>query len=461
MKQKKWMQVLVIISILLCANLTVTSTSIFHGATDTEKKILDTDVNQNAFPSDAFDQKIMLLMKLAGFPSLSACIIQDDQVIWENGYGYYDLSTQKPATIDTIYILASITKTIVGTAIMQLYEQDCFALDDDVNRFLPFELRNPHFPNEPITFRMLLSHTSSLNTNTQNEYYWFNFSGDPPFDFFPEPYLKEFLLPNGRYYTSTVWSDTYHPGEQAMYANIGFDVLSYLVERISNESFLYYCEHHIFHPLEMNNTGFNLSRLPLDNVAIPYQRFIGRYYTIDTLDFLFNEKTPTDKYWRPRFYPAGGLYSTVSDLSHFLIAHMNDGMYHETQILKKETVELMHELQPDNESGYGLSWMHSSVGPNLIATGHGGDLHGVDTWMLYNQSTNTGVIYLANGNPAYSKLPFRGIVPFKLILHLLFTKEGIIADQKQVDLNSRNQPCFYPELHPLIFIQNDKVSSYK
>ena len=132
---------LVIISILLYANLTVTSTSIFHGETDTKKKILDTDVNQNAFRSDAFDQKIMLLMKLAGFPSLSACIIQDDEVIWANGYGYYDLSNQKLATIDTICLLASITKTIIGTAIMQLYEQNCFALDDDVNRFLPFELR--------------------------------------------------------------------------------------------------------------------------------------------------------------------------------------------------------------------------------------------------------------------------------------------------------------------------------
>ena len=442
MKQKNWMQVVVIISILLCANLTVTSTSIFHGATDTEKKILDKDVNQNAFPSDAFDQKIMLLMKLAGFPSLSACIIQDDQVIWANGYGYYDLSNQKPATIDTIYLLASITKTIVGTAIMQLYEQDYFALDDDVNRFLPFELRNPHFPNEPITFRMLLSHTSSLNTNTQNEYYWFNFSGDPPFDFFPDPYLKEFLLPDGAYYTSTVWSETYPPGEKAMYANIGFDLLSYLVEIISGEPFLEYCDQYIFDPLEMHNTSFNLSELPLDHVAIPYQRFLGNYYTINKLDFWFDGNNPPGLYWRPRFYPAGGLYSTVSDLSHFLIAHMNDGLYLDTLILKEETVQLMHELQPDNEIGYGLAWMHSYVGLNMVATGHGGDIHGVDTWMLYNQSMDTGVIYLANGNPAYSRLPLRGIIPFRLILYSLFTKEGVNhATEQSNDFDLR--PSFF------------------
>ena len=137
-----------------------------------------------------FDKKISLLMRLAGFCSLSTCIIKNDTIIWSKGYGLYDVPEQKQTTIDTIYVLASITKTIVGTALMQLYEQGLFDLDDDVNDHLPFELRNPNFPDDPITIRMLLSHTSSLNTNTQQQYYWFNFSGDPPFPFFPEPYLS-------------------------------------------------------------------------------------------------------------------------------------------------------------------------------------------------------------------------------------------------------------------------------
>ena len=116
---------------------------------------------------------------------------------------------------------------------------------------------------------MLLSHTSSLNTNNQLQYYWMNFSGDPPFGFFPEPYLQEFLLPGGAYYDLSVWNDTYRPGEHAMYANIGFDLISYLIELLSGESFLDYCDTHIFIPLEMNTTSFNLSRLDIDQVAIP------------------------------------------------------------------------------------------------------------------------------------------------------------------------------------------------
>jgi CubicO group peptidase (beta-lactamase class C family) len=386
----------------------------------------------------AFDRKISFLMKIAGFPSLSACIIKDDQIIWSKGYGYYDRSERKPATTDTVYVLASITKTIVGTALMQLYEQGLFDLDDDVNTYLPFDLRNPNFPEDLITFRMLLSHTSSLNTNEQLQYYWFNFSGDPPYSFFPEPYLREFLLPGGRYYDPSVWSTEYRPGEYAMYANVGFDLISYLVEIISGEPFLEYCDAHIFSPLDMKHTGFNFSRFDINQVAIPYQRYKGKYYTINELESIFGWELP-EPYYRMRFYPAGGLYSTVLDLSHFLIAHMNDGIYNGTQILKKETVELMHAIQPGNQLGYGLAWMHQSIGG---LSGHGGDLPGGDTWMLYNETKNIGVIYLANGNPGYSALPFGGQVPFMLILYFLLTKEGTWKGEMGHEFTVSSDPFF-------------------
>jgi CubicO group peptidase (beta-lactamase class C family) len=382
------------------------------------------DTSNEPLNDSAFDLKISFIMKIAGYPSLTACIIKDDQIIWSKGYGYYDLSERKPATINTNYVIASITKTITGTALMQLYEKGLFNLDDDVNTVLPFDLRNPNFPNDPITIRMLLSHTSSLNNNdfTPN-YHWVNFSGDPPFSFFPDPYLREFLLPGGRYYDPSVWSTEYRPGEYMMYANVGFDIISYLVELISGEPFLEYCDTHIFFPLDMKLTGFNLSRFDINQVAIPYQRYKGRYLTIH--EYIGEESSP-DQYWRVRYYPAAGLYTTITDLSHFLIAHMNDGIYNGTQILKKETVELIHETKPHpgNEYwGYGLAWMHQTI-MGLSTSGHAGDLPGADTWMLYNQTEDIGVIFFANGNPAFGYLPFHGLIPVKLILGLLFTKEG-------------------------------------
>jgi CubicO group peptidase (beta-lactamase class C family) len=271
-----------------------------------------------------------------------------------------------------------------------------------------------------------------------------NFSGDPPFNFFPEPYLREFLLPGGRYYDPSIWSTEHRPGEYAMYANVGFDIISYLVEIISGEPFLEYCNTHIFSPLDMKHTGFNLSRLDINQVAIPYQRFKGKYYTINELGFMLGE-TPPEQYWRMRCYPASGLYTTVSDLSHFLIAHMNDGVYNGTRILKKETVELMHETQPGNQIGYGLAWEHESV-RDISVTGHSGTFPGVYTEMLYNQTADIGVILLTNGDPAYGLLPHGGYYPVISILYLLFTKEGTLRGEMQHEFTVSSDPFFMTPL---------------
>jgi CubicO group peptidase (beta-lactamase class C family) len=128
----KWKLVGIFVCILMI------TTSVVPVIADTTKSNLNEILNDTAF-----DLKIQLLMKLAGFPSLSTCIIKDDQIIWSKGYGYYDRVEQKHASTDTIYIIASITKTIVGTALMQLYDKGLFNLDDDVNKYLPFDFLSP------------------------------------------------------------------------------------------------------------------------------------------------------------------------------------------------------------------------------------------------------------------------------------------------------------------------------
>ena len=432
----------VIVSLFIGTSLVSVSASL---TIDNNKSILLNE-QRNVLEHSLFDFKITSLMKLAKFPSLTACIINDDRVVWSKGYGFYDLENQKVPNPDTIYLIASVTKTIVGTALMQLYEQGYFSLEEDVNTYLPFPLRNPHFPDDPITFRMLLSHTSSLNTNTRNVYYWMNFSGDPPFSFFPEPYLEEFLIPGGKYYHEDVWSDTYKPGEHAMYANVGFDLISYLVELIAKEPFLDYCQKHIFDPLNMDNTSFNLSTLNIDNVAIPYFYYNGKYYQINELSFLLGDSTPTEPYWKIRCYPAGGLYTTINDLSHFFIAHMNEGIYQNTRILEKETVDLMHHIQPDNAIGYGLAWMQYPIGFQYMAMGHGGDIMGVDTWMLYIPSEDIGMIYFANGNPAYGRNPIIGSMVVRFLLYSLFKEGGLVSISLLYMVNK----------YPYLFMNNEE-----
>ena len=418
---KKYFSIIILLTLLTTGSMSTSAILIDYNQNKSNIYNFELDsINDNLL-----DKKISLLMKFAKFPSISACIVKNDQIVWEKGYGYYDLTNEKIPDSNTIYLIASITKTIVGTALMQLFEEGYFTLDDDVDDYLPFDLNNPHFPDDPITFRMLLSHTSSLNTNTRNEYYWFNFSGDPPFSFFPDPFLEEFLIPGGKYYHENVWSSDYKPGEHAMYANIGFDIISYLVEIISGETFLNYCQENIFDPLEMYNTSFNLSTLNIENVAKPYFYYFGNYYQINELSFIYGDITPKEPYWKIRCFPAGGLYTTINDLSHFLIAHMNNGLYKDNRILDEDTVEIMHNIDPENEIGYGLAWMEYPIGIRYSAMGHGGDIIGVDTWMLYIPSENLGVIYFANGNPAYGLTPIIGSISFRFLLYSLFIEGGL------------------------------------
>ena len=373
-----------------------------------------------------FDKTISFLMKLARYPSLSACIINDDEVIWSKGYGCYDLETNKASTEHTIYNIGSISKTITGTALMQLYEQGLFDLDEDVNDYLPFNLRNPHFPDDSITFRMLLSHTSSLDFDGI-DYFWLNFSADPPFEGYPYPWLKEHLLTGGKWYYPERWSKTYRPGDYALYANVNFDLIAYLVDLISGESFLEYCQDHIFSPLKMYNTSFNLSERDIENVAIPYHFHNGEYLQINELVYMLDNITPPDKYWRMHFYPVGGLYTTVSDLSHFLIAHMNEGVYNGVRILKKETVEQMHHAQPGNQINYGLAWGNmGSSWLNITYSGHNGAIFGVFTWMYFTPLENIGVIYFTNGDPYWEKNPIIGDIAHQMIFNALFMKGGKI-----------------------------------
>jgi CubicO group peptidase (beta-lactamase class C family) len=85
-------------------------------------------------------------------------------VVWANSYGYADLEEKIPLRNEHIYHLASLSKTV--TALMQLYEKGLFKLDDDINRHMPVSVRNPDFPDKAITFRMLLTHTGSLEDVT-------------------------------------------------------------------------------------------------------------------------------------------------------------------------------------------------------------------------------------------------------------------------------------------------------
>ena len=394
--------------------------TLFIGASLQAVNSQETEPNFFQVQDDFFDRIIERLMDFGYFPSVSACIIKGDEIVWSKGYGLSNIENDTSATDETVYGICSITKTITGAALMQLFDQGLFDLDDDVNDYLPFTLRNPHFPEDPITFRMLLSHSSSLRSPNS---YWntqFYADGGPPFQEYPAPWLEECLTPEGSRYDPDYWDAENSPGKSGVYANINFDIIGYLIELLSNEPFYEYCNEHIFKPLEMYDTSFNLSLYTSEQLAIPYSWNDG------------------NKIYRKNFnivhihYPAGGLFSTVKDMSHFMIAHMNGGMYKDVRILKESTVAEMHTIQSTAGVGraYGLAWLFESRSLNLgsnniylprnIYGGHGGAVtYGFRTTMQMKLSEDVAVIFFINSDSFLYQNGWNGI---QLLRELLFIK---------------------------------------
>ena len=372
---------------------------------DNKKAISDNDL--------LFDLKIKLLMKIGHIPSISVCIIKNNTIVWDKGYGFYDRLLRKKPDVNTVYMAGSISKTITTAALMQLYEKGYFNLDDNVSKFLPFDLKNPRYPNINITFRMLLAHQSSLHDHNELSSYKYEFSNNYNYSYF-----KELLTPNGKDYHPEYWA-AYPPGKEANYSNLGLILLGYIVERMTNQSLEQYCQKNIFNPLNMKNSSFQIDNLNRGNLAVPYFQIAGIYLRIPHTDFSFVD-------------PAGGLYTTAEDLSHFLIAHMNGGVYNGIRILNESTINLMHTVQYPNSSIYiiyrfGLGWLIIPNENGEAYQGHDGDTICFHAKMRICDSNGNGVIFFYNvgSGPwkALRKIDFRiENECLYLIKNLLFEK---------------------------------------
>jgi CubicO group peptidase (beta-lactamase class C family) len=213
--------------------------------------VIDPDVEEFT----DFDGEIRKETSNYQIPSLSACIIKNNEIVWAKYYGNSAVSNSLPDS-SSIYPVASVSKTILVTAVMQFYERGLIDLDADINNYLPIEVRNPHYFGRIITARMLLTHTSGLAWPV-DDYEVPGFYDYHPFDSAPplNEWIPEYVLPGGSHYVNSVWKNTI-PGDRELYSNIGTAILGYLVEVLSGKDFNTYCEQNIFAPLEMNNTSY-------------------------------------------------------------------------------------------------------------------------------------------------------------------------------------------------------------
>lgn len=320
---------------------------------------------------------------------LSISVIENNKISYSQGFGYADIDKSIKTDTNTIYRIASISKSITASAIMKLYEEGKFKLDDDINDYLNgFEVRNPNFPDEKITFRMLLTHTSSIiDGDTYSTIYDIQDFGD------------------------------YKPGDQFEYSNYGYNLLATLIEQISNQDFEDFVQENIFKPLNMK-ASFNPNKFEdVDNIAVLYGiDEDGNYYERlndkkGIEDNIVISSTVRDKDGKIplgnafKYSPMGGLRTSPNELAKFMIMLSNKGLYNGTRVLKKDTVELMEQI---HWYGDALNGLYKCKGLGLHITddliegsrliGHTGEAYGLLSNMFYDENRKFGYIMMLNGN---------------------------------------------------------------
>ena len=173
-------------------------------------------------------------------PGIAAAVVRGDQVVWSAGAGWADIERGIPTTRDTVFQLASVSKTVTCAGIMTLVEDGVLDLDADVNRYLPFEVHVPAAPDVPITMRTLLTHTSAIRDRWQ---IWGTPTSDPTLYFHgdsPIPlgaFCRSYFAVDGSEYRPNQNFFQREPGTAYTYSNLAVALAGYVAESASGVDF--------------------------------------------------------------------------------------------------------------------------------------------------------------------------------------------------------------------------------
>ena len=344
--------------------------------------------NYKRTSSSYLDSIITQYMISEHIPGATGLIFKKDgEIIWSANFGYKNLENQLPVEDSTLFLMASVSKTFAATAIMQLWENGLIDLDESINNYLPagFTVVNPYKPNDTITVKMLMLHTSSLRDNWSILWPLWG-CGD-----YPEPvdsFLINYFTPGGSHYSSANFY-TYSPGSTWNYSNSGSCLLGLIVQNITGKNFDEYVKDSILTPLSMNNSSWFLEGMDTSKIATPY--------TGNPPQALCHVGMA--------FWPIGQLRTSKSELFNFASAYLNDGIYNNQRILDSSTVAyiLSYHGVSTPWGAQGLIWgKDSDVYSNIW--GHGGTFVGTETGMYICIDEDWGILFFINyGNdPNYS-----------------------------------------------------------
>jgi len=349
---------------------------------------------QSQQQTDSITQELKRIQESSNLVGFAVAIVNKDSTVYSKGFGYSNKEQQKPYTTKTVQPIASISKTLLGVALMKAQEMGLLELDDPINDHLPFTIQNPVNPNEPITIRQLANHTSSiLDTEHYNKIYIFNDSIRPFYENLPQEskqgvkqevdifnnnqmmpasqFIKNQYCTDGKWYTSNSFSNTV-PGSTYDYSNMGANIAAFIIAEVSDMEYTKFLQKYILNPIQMDNSGWASKDHPLENASKLY--WYGN--PIPQYEFIT--------------YGDGGFMTNIEDFSQYLMAVMK-GYNGESNILKASSYKEMLSQPVSKEFKKNVFW---TIDDEKI--GHSGNDPGIISHAYFLREGSHGIIVFVN-----------------------------------------------------------------
>ena len=372
---------------------------------------MDTSRGDYTYTKEYMTWMIKHEMDDADVTGLSIALVDDQQVVWAQGFGYADKQADIKATADTVYHLGSIAKVFTATAAMQLADQGKLDIDQPLQKYLPeFSIKSRFGSTANITPRNIMTHHSGLPCN------WVRGMSERH----PAPFTDVVTAVKNEYVA-------FPPDYVFSYSNLGVTLLGAAIGKVSGQPYASYMDAHLLRPLGMVHSEFA--------PHIPGKSY-NKGREIEAIPL--------------RDLPSGGLNSSANDMSNFMRMVFADGEYEGKRIIQPETLHEMFKVQNskvplDFDFKMGLGWMLSGLdvpGAGTVAS-HGGTTLNYHTAMVVLPEHKLGVVVLSNSVTAQAIV---GKIATKTLQLALEAKRGITQPAK-VAVEVRGVPLTETALH--------------
>ncbi|WP_158973534.1 serine hydrolase [Cellulophaga sp. L1A9] len=357
----------------------------------------NTTEKNNTAINDTLTNNLQLAYDKDAIIGFSVSVVGENGLIYDKGFGFTDIEGHNSYKSSTIQNIASISKTLLGISILKAQELGKLNINDPINKYLPFEIINPNYPENPILIKHLAYHTSSIID--LDEIYGKSYvleksehaDNEGVFDYFNKPetkislleFIQNSLTENGKWYTKDTFSDT-KPGEHREYSNIAAALCAQIIESATGQNYQSFTKDNILNPLNMLASGWSSEDI---DIAKRSKLFANKEMMIADYSLIT--------------YADGGFITSSEDLGLFL-SELIKGYKGKGVLLKKDSYDKLFEKQKfsreetDGEFGIFMEFRDEFLGVKEELIGHNGSDPGVMTAMYFNPKTEIGKILIVN-----------------------------------------------------------------